>query len=71
MRVSEIMTDFRNIQDYIASIRASPSAEEYNEDGYVLLRRCVAEAQVLLSLPFTAPTYNRGDEEQIKSQLRR
>jgi hypothetical protein len=70
MRVAEIMTDFRNIQTYISSIRASPSAEEYNEDGYALLRRCVADAQALLSQPFSAQSCSR-DEEQIKLQLRR
>ncbi|KAK5168124.1 uncharacterized protein LTR77_006692 [Saxophila tyrrhenica] len=71
MRVAEIMTDYRNIQTYIASVRANPSSEEYNEDGYVLLRRCVAEAQALLSQPFNAQTSSTGDDEQTKSQLRR
>lgn len=71
MRVAEIMTDFRNIQTYIASIRANPSAEEYNEEGYLVLRRCVAEAQVLLSQPFQTQPGGRGDDEQDKMQLQR
>jgi hypothetical protein len=70
-RVAEIMSDFRNIQNYIAAIRASPSAEEYNEEGYVVLRRCVAEAQALLSQPFQAQNGNPGNEEQDKMHLRR
>lgn len=71
MRVAEMMTDFRNIQNYIASIRASPSAEEYNEEGYLVLRRCVAEAQALLAQPFQAQSGSNGDEEQDKMHLRR
>lgn len=71
MRIAEIMTDFRNIQTYIASIRASPSAEEYNEEGYLVLRRCVAEAQALLSQPFQTFSSSRGDDEQDKAHLRR
>lgn len=71
MRVAEIINDYRNIQNYIASIRANPSAEEYEEDGYVLLRRSVAQAQTLLVQPFNAQHATKGDDEQIKSQLRR
>lgn len=71
MRIGEIMTDFRNIQNYIASIRANPSAEEYNEDGYLILRQCVSEAQALLPQPFQTTSTTRGDEEQDKIQLRR
>ncbi|OQN98557.1 hypothetical protein B0A48_15819 [Cryoendolithus antarcticus] len=65
------MTDFANLQNYIASIRAAPSAEEYNEDGYVLLRHCEGEAKALLSQGFTVANGQRGDEEQQKLQLRR
>ncbi len=71
MRVAEIINDYRNIQNYIASIRANPSAEEYDEEGYVLLRRSVAQAQTLLAQPFNAQHATKGDDEQIKSQLRR
>jgi hypothetical protein len=71
MRVAEIMSDYRNIQNYIAAIRASPSAEEYNEEGYLVLRRCVAEAQALLSQPFQTLNNGQGDEEQHRMHLRR
>jgi hypothetical protein len=71
MRISEIMTDFRNLQNYIASIRAAPSAEEYNEDGFVLLRHCEAEAKSLLHQGFQMSGSQRADEEQQKAQLRR
>lgn len=71
MRVAEIMNDYRNVQNYIAGIRANPSSEEYNEDGYVVLRRCVSEAQALLAQPFAAQNGSTGDPEQDKMNLRR
>jgi len=72
MRIAEIMADFRNLQNYIASIRAGPSAEEYNEDGFVLLRRCESDARTLLQQGFNvAAPGQRGDEEQQRMQLRR
>lgn len=73
MRIAEIMGDFRNIQHYIASIRARPSNEEYNEEGFVLLRRCVAEAQALLAQPFQTASSNngKGGEQEKRGELRR
>ncbi|KAK3679002.1 hypothetical protein LTR78_001455 [Recurvomyces mirabilis] len=71
MRIAEIIGDYRNIQTYIAAIRASPSAEEYNEEGYLVLRRCVAAAQALLAQPFQTTSSSRGDDEQDKIHLRR
>ena len=74
MRVAEIVQDFRNIQAWIAAIRANPSAEEYNEEGYVVLRRCAAEAQALLLHPFHLQNgmgANPGDDEESKAHLRR
>lgn len=71
MRVTELMGDYRNLQTYMASIRASPSAEEYNEEGYVVLRQCVSQSQALLAQPFQSENPGRGDEEQNKAQLRR
>lgn len=72
MRIAELMADFRNLQNYIASIRAAPSAEEYNEEGFVLLRRCESDARALLQQGFNvASPGQQGDEEQQKMQLRR
>ncbi|EMC92137.1 hypothetical protein BAUCODRAFT_277169 [Baudoinia panamericana UAMH 10762] len=71
MRVAEIMADYRNIQNFIAAIRASPSAEEYSEEGYVILRRCVAAAQALLQQPFQPLNGGHRDAEQDKQHLRR
>jgi len=71
MRISELISDFRAIQTYIAAIRTRPSAEAYHEEGYVLLRRCVNEAQALLAQPFQAAPTGKGDEEGNCLLLRR
>ncbi|KAF2503371.1 hypothetical protein BU16DRAFT_38529 [Lophium mytilinum] len=71
MRVAEIMSDFRNLQYYIAQIRATPTAEEYYLEGYALLRQCATEAQAVLSAPFAASTTSPdGNPEREKAQLR-
>lgn len=71
MRVTEIMNDFRNIQVRIAAINAQPSREEYNEEGFVLLRQSQCEAKALLNQPFEQSNRGRGTEEHHKVQLKR
>jgi hypothetical protein len=71
MRVAEIITDFRNLQYYLATLQASPSAEDYYLEGYVLLRACVAEGQSVLASPYEHTSQHpSGDPEHEKSQLR-
>ena len=71
LRVGEIINDFREIQHRIAAIQAQPSREEFNEDGFVLLRQVQAEAKALLSQPFQPSARGRGTEEHHKVQLKR
>lgn len=72
MRIAEILSDFRHLQHYIANIRANPSAEDYYEEGYCVLRQCAAEAQALLAQPFDCQGPEPdGDCEQEKAQLQR
>ncbi|KEQ92673.1 hypothetical protein AUEXF2481DRAFT_7413 [Aureobasidium subglaciale EXF-2481] len=72
MRIAEILSDFRHLQHFIANIRANPSAEEYYEEGYCVLRQCAGEAQALLNQPFDCqgPEPDGNDEEE-KAQLQR
>lgn len=72
MRVAEIVSDFRNLQHYMAQIQANPSAEEYYLPGYSLLRACITEAQAVLAAPYNyASSANPGgDLEAEKAQLR-
>jgi hypothetical protein len=71
LRIGEIINDFREIQHRIAAIQAQPSREEFNEDGFVLLRQVQAEAKALLSMPFQPSARGRGTEEHHKVQLKR
>jgi len=72
MRVAEIVSDFRNLQHYMAQIQASPSAEEYYLPGYSLLRACITEAQAVLAAPYTQSSSAGpgGNLEAEKAQLR-
>jgi hypothetical protein len=72
MRITEIMTDFRNLQYYISQIQANPAPEDYYLEGYTLLRSVVTEAQAVLASPYSygAGAHPRGDAETEKAQLR-
>ena len=67
------MTDYANILHFIESIRASPSNEEYNEDGFQVLRACDAHAQLLRAMiPHPIPVdQSNMSETQLKAELRR
>lgn len=71
LRISEIMTDFRNLQHYIAQIDVQPSNEEYWLEGYVLLRGCIEHAQAVLAAPYAADATatKSGSAEKEKKQL--
>ena len=71
MRIAEIASDFRNLQNYISNIRINPSSREENEEGYVVLRACQREAQVLLAQPFRTENGTSRDEDEKKEHLRR
>jgi hypothetical protein len=72
MRIAEILSDFRHLQHYIANIRANPSAEDYYEEGYCVLRQCAEEAHALLAQPYDCQGPEPdGDCEQEKAQLQR
>lgn len=72
MRIAEILSDFRHLQHYIANIRANPSAEDYYEEGYCVLRQCAEEAHTLLAQPYVCQGAEPdGDSEREKDQLQR
>lgn len=64
------MTDFRNLQHYIAQIRVTASMEEFYLEGYTLLRQCHAEAQAVLTAPFNTNTSPGDDLEQQRMLLK-
>jgi hypothetical protein len=71
MRVTEIMSDFRNLQYYIARIQANPPPEDYYLEGYTLLRSVITEAQAVLASPYSSGSgsHPQGDPETEKFQL--
>lgn len=70
MRVAEIVSDFRNLQNYIAHVQIAPSAEDYYLTGYALIRQCVAEAQAVLAQPFrSSSAAPGGNAEREREQL--
>ena len=52
MRVAEVINDFHTLQHRISQCRATPSPEEAQELGYVVLRQCSAEGLAVLSATF-------------------
>lgn len=73
LRITEVMTDFQNLQRRISEYAPNPPPEEYYEQGYEVLRQCRAEAQANLMAPYPPDTLQipGSPEEQEKRQLQR
>lgn len=73
MRVAEVINDFHLIQRRMAQFQATPSPDEYHEEGYEVLRQCRAEAHAVLAAPFQYELLQvpRGPGEAEKRQLQR
>lgn len=73
MRVAEVMNDFHLIQRRMSHFQATPSPDEYHEEGFVILRQCQAEARAILAAPFQAELLQapRGPDEAERRQLQR
>lgn len=73
MRVAEVINDFHLIQRRMAQYEATPSPEEFHEEGYEILRQCRAEALAVLATPFQNELLQvpRGPDEAEKRQLQR
>ena len=71
MRVAEVINDFHLIQRKMSQYQATPSPDEYHEEGYEVLRQCRAEAQAVLAAPFQNELLQvpRGPGEAEKRQL--
>ncbi|KAI9759681.1 MAG: hypothetical protein M4579_002158 [Chaenotheca gracillima] len=67
------MGDFRNLQHYIAQVKADPvHPDDLYEEGYTILRRCAMEAQAVLTATFDTAVLGHDDhEEQTRMQLQR
>ncbi|MCJ1265731.1 hypothetical protein MMC22_005611 [Lobaria immixta] len=73
MRVAEVMNDFQRLQQYLMQPQPSPSADDYYEEGYEILRQCRAGASALLAAQYD-PDLQQGpneSDEVVKRQLQR
>lgn len=73
MRVAEVMNDFQMLQQYIMQPQPNPSAEDYHEAGYEILRQCRAAGSAVLSAQFEIDPSQLpdGSGEPEKRQLQR
>lgn len=74
MRIAEIITDYRTLQTQIAGWRVSPPPDPMQQHAYMLLRQCQAEAQALLSRPFSGGQgmgNPQSDDTAAKESLQR
>lgn len=74
MRVAEVMNDYQIIQRRIYQYREVVAPQDdYNEEGYRVLRQCHAEARAILAAPFESELLQvpRDPGEAEKRQLQR
>ncbi|EMR64061.1 hypothetical protein MGN70_007661 [Eutypa lata] len=71
-RVADVLSDFRNLQYYIAAAPVDPTnPDDYYTEGWAALRQCALDGQHILncSADVTVPQTIGGEEEQAKAEL--
>lgn len=73
LRVAEIINDYRTLLVHISQQNVPAPAADYWEDGYKIIRECLAEAQALMSSNYmpSIPAAGGSNEEAEKVQLQR
>lgn len=72
MRVAEIINDYRTLLLHIPQQNVDASQDEYWEEGFVVLRECLASAQSLMSANYqSCPVTGQGNVETEKAELQR
>lgn len=72
MRVAELMNDYRTLLLHISQQEVTVLPEDYNEEGFAVLRECHAAAQILLSANYhPCPVSGHGNAETEKAELQR
>lgn len=73
MRIAEVMNDYHMIQRRISQYQVLAPQQDYYQEGYVILRQCVTEAQAVLAAPYDYQLLEipRGPGENEKRQLQR
>jgi hypothetical protein len=71
-RVADLLSDFRNLQYYIAATPVDPPRQEdYYTEGWAALRQCSIDGQHILNCAADTrvPSVRGGPEEQEKAEL--
>lgn len=72
-RVAEVLSDFHNIQYFIAAAPVDPNhTDDYYTDGWATLRQCHLDGQRILNCgaDTSVPEASGGPDEQAKAELR-
>lgn len=71
-RVADLLSDFRNLQLYIADVPVDPeNQDDYYTEGWAALRQCSIDGQHILNCAAETrvPRVRGGPEEQDKAEL--
>lgn len=71
-RVADLLSDFRNLQYWIAAAPVEPEyPEDYYTEGWAALRQCFLDGQHILNCAAdtSVPRARGGAEEQMKAEL--
>lgn len=72
VRVAELMNDYRTLLLHISQQQVNVAPEDYNEEGFAVLRECHAAAQSLLSTNYhPCPVSGHNNAEAEKAELQR
>lgn len=71
-RVADLLSDFRNLQYWIAAAPVDPEyQEDYYTEGWAALRQCCLDGQHILNCAAetNVPRVRGGPDEQAKAEL--
>ncbi|CAL5872458.1 uncharacterized protein PFLUO_LOCUS6722 [Penicillium psychrofluorescens] len=72
VRVAELINDYRTLLMHIAQQNVQVHPQEAHEEGFVVLRECLAAAQGLMAANYNpAPMSGRASAELEKAELQR
>ncbi|KAJ5155602.1 hypothetical protein N7492_008405 [Penicillium capsulatum] len=72
VRMAELINDYRTLLLHIPQQNVQVSAEDYYEEGFAVLRECLAAAQNLMAANYhPCPVTGQGNDETEKAELQR
>ena len=72
VRLAELLNDYRTLLLHISQQNVDAAPEDYYEEGFVVLRECLAAAQSLMAANYhPCPVTGQGNAETEKAELQR